>query len=510
MTRGRKVMGLRKQGTPVSPSGMAGPLLATIQGTCTGLRPNLCTMKTYDVLVIGGGTAGTQAAAQAHAALGPAGGRVAMFNKGELGGLCILRGCMPTKTMLHAGHLVHEAGHHHTPGVGHGDLSIDFEAVMANKDAKVARFKKAKLGGIERGGYEVIDAYARFSGPDTVVTDSGEEYRFTKGAVLASGSDPIVPPIDGIEAVREAGLYWDSDDVMAMTTLPASAIVLGGGAIGLELGLFLARMGCRTYMVNRSRFYSKIDEELAVEMEAILDAEPNLTRVAPLTSLGVEAVDGRVRYRIESEGEERVLEADVFVGATGRRARLDDMGLEAAGVDHEGGRVRHDAAMCTTNPRIFVAGDATGSELLLHVANWEGKSAGLGAAGVLGEHAVERRLRMAVVFTDPPMATIGMTEAEAAAAGIPCVTASAKLAQTGRAITMDVQHGVWKMVAHAQTGELLGSQLLGPRADDIVHTISAAMFYRGTVQDLLAMPWYHPTITEVGLGLARELASKLE
>ena len=124
-------------------------------------------MKTYDVLVIGGGTAGTQAAAQAQAALGPQGGRVAMFNKGELGGLCILRGCMPTKTMLHAGHLVHEAAHHHTPGIGHGDLSIDFGAVMANKDAKVARFKKAKLGGIERGGYEVIDAYARFSGPAT-------------------------------------------------------------------------------------------------------------------------------------------------------------------------------------------------------------------------------------------------------------------------------------------------------------------------------------------------------
>ena len=466
-------------------------------------------MKTYDVLVIGGGTAGTQAASQAQAALGPGGGRVAMFNKGELGGLCILRGCMPTKTMLHAGHLVHEAAHHHTPGVGHGELAVDFAAVMANKDAKVARFKAAKLGGIERGGYEVIDAYARFAGPDTVVTDTGETYRFTKGAVLASGSDPVVPPIEGVEEVRAAGLYWDSDDVMGMTERPGSAIVLGGGAIGLELGLFLARMGTRVHMANRSRFYSKIDPDLADEMEAILDAEPNLTRVAPLRSLGLSVEGGRVHYRIEVDGEERVLEADVFVGAVGRAPRVEDMGLEAAGVEVERGVVRHDAAMCTTNPRVFVAGDATGDELLLHVANWEGKAAGLGAAGVPGDHAVERRLAMSVVFTDPPMAEIGMSAKSAEAAGIPVVTAKAHFASTGRAITMDVQHGVWKLVAHAETGELLGSQILGPRADDLVHTISTAMYYHGTAQDLLEMPWYHPTLTEVGLGLARELVAQL-
>jgi len=466
-------------------------------------------MKTYDVLVIGGGTAGTQAAATAQAALAGSGGRVAMFNKGELGGLCILRGCMPTKTMLHAGHLVHEAASHHTPGIGHGELSIDFAAVMANKDAKVARFKAAKLGGIERGGYEVIDAYARFAGPDTIETDTGETYCFTRGAVLASGSDPVTPPIEGIEDVRAAGLMWDSDDVMNMTERPDAAIVLGGGAIGLELGLFLARMGVKTYMVNRSRFYSKIDAELADTMEAVLNAEPNMERIAPLDSKSIEVVDGRVQYHIEVDGEARTLDAAVFIAATGRNARLEGMGLELAGVDHERGRVRHDAAMCTTNPRIFVAGDATGSELLLHVANWEGKSAGLGAAGVEGDHAVERRLAMGVVFTDPPLATIGMTEAEAIAAGLPVLTASENLAQTGRAITMDVQHGVWKLVAHAETGEVLGSQILGPRADDIIHTISALMYYHGTVQQMLEMPWYHPTLTEVAIGLARSIAGRL-
>jgi len=465
-------------------------------------------MKTYDVLVIGGGTAGTAAASAAAQALGP-NARVAMFNKGELGGLCILRGCMPTKTLLHAAHLMHEAGHHHTPGIGHATLDVNFAEVMANKSTKVARFKKAKLGGIAKGGYEVIDAYARFTGPDSIEAD-GVQYSFTRGAVIAAGSVPSLPPIEGIEACLEAGLVWDSDDVMAMQSPLKTAIVLGGGAIGLELGLFLARMETQTFMVNRSRFFLKIDPDIADEMEAALDAEPNMTRIAPLTAKKLAVVDGEVHFTIDDAGEERTLVGERFVAATGRHAQLDDLGLDLAGVKFARGRVEHTAAMQTSNSRIFVAGDVTGAELLLHVANWEGKAAGLGAAEVPGDHSVERRLNMAVVFTDPALATVGQTEAEARAAGLPVITAKAQLAQTGRAITMDVQHGVWKIVAHAETGEILGSQILGPRADDLIHIISTAMYYRGTAADLLQMPWYHPTISEVGLSLARELAAQVQ
>lgn len=466
--------------------------------------PIFSSMKTYDVLVIGGGSAGTSAAATAQAALGPD-AKVGLFNKGELGGLCILRGCMPTKTMLHAGHLAHEASAHHTPGIGQSTLAIDFEAVMANKDAKVARFKKAKLGGIASGGYEVIDAYARFSGPDTIEAD-GETYHFTKGAVLAAGSDVATPPIPGIEGVN----VWDSDSVMDLKEVPESAIVMGGGAIGLELGLFLARMGCVTIQANRSRIFSKLDAELADEMQKVLEAEPNMTLVAPFDATGIEVKDGMVHLHLDTAEGPRTLVAKHFVAATGRNARLENMGLEVAGVEFHRGRVQCDGAMRTTNPRIFVAGDATGEDLLLHIANWEGKAAGNGAADVPGDHTVERRLHMTAIFTDPPLATIGLTQMAAEAASIPVVTASAKLAQTGRAITMDVQHGLWKMVAHKETGAILGCQILGPRADDIIHIISTAMYYNGTAMDLLEMPWYHPTISEVGLTLARQLVAQVD
>lgn len=455
-------------------------------------------MHTYDVLVLGGGTAGSAAALAAHRA----GARTAMFNKGEMGGLCILRGCMPTKTMLHAAHLLHEAAHHHTPGIGHVTPPLDFAAVMANKDAKVARFKRAKIQGIERGGYEVIDAYARFAGPDTVITDTGETYRFTRGAVLATGSDPAIPDIPGIDRIP----VWSSDDTMRLTEVPRSAIVLGSGAIGLETAQFLARMGTAVTLASRRRVFASIDPLLTEEMERVLHAEPDLELLSPFTAVDIAHRGQKVHFTVRQDKAPRTVIADHFIAATGRDAHLEDMGLETAGVRYARGQVEHDAAMRTSNPRIFVAGDATGIDQLLHVANWEGRAAGLGAAEAPGDHRVEQRLRMTVIFTDPPLATIGMTEAQAHAHGHPVKTAVARFPATGRAITMDVQFGVWKLVADGTTGEILGSQILGPRADDIVHTISAVMYYQGSVHDLLRMPWYHPTLSEVVLGLAREIA----
>ncbi|MGB0951780.1 MAG: FAD-dependent oxidoreductase, partial [Planctomycetota bacterium] len=224
-------------------------------------------MHEYDVLVLGGGTAGTAAAKTA----AQAGARTAMFNDGELGGLCILRGCMPTKTLLHAAHLRHEAQHHRTPGIAQGTLAADFEEVMRNKDVKVERFKRAKISGIDSGGYEVIDARARFTGPDTVEA-GGETYRFKKGAVIAVGSNVAVPPIPGIEEVP----LWTSDDIMALTERPESVAVIGSGAIGLELAQFLARMGTRVELISRRSVFADWGPSIVEEAEGFLKDEPNL------------------------------------------------------------------------------------------------------------------------------------------------------------------------------------------------------------------------------------------
>ena len=448
-------------------------------------------MRSYDVLVLGGGTAGTAAAEAARLA----GARVAMFNDGELGGLCILRGCMPSKTLLHTAHLVHAAGHSTTDGVRLKGAEVDFAAVMANKDAKVARFKRAKLAGIERGGYEVIDARARFTGPDTVEA-GGESYRFTGGAVIATGSEPSIPAIPGLEQVP----YLTSDDVMRLAARPASLLALGSGAVGLELCQFLARLGTRVTLVSRRRVCEKVDPVLADEMEKVLKDEPGFELIQPARPVAARSRAGDVE--LELEGGRRVT-GEALLVATGRRALLDGLGLSEAGVETRDGRVVCGDDMRTSNRRVFVAGDATGEEMILHVASREGSVAGRNAAVEESVERVDRRLDMRVVFTDPPLATLGLTERQAASEGRAVVTAQIFFPETGRAITMDVRHGLCKLVADRERGEILGAQILGPRADDLIHTLAALLHYRGTASDMLSIPWYHPTLSEVFLSLAR-------
>jgi len=457
-------------------------------------------MKRFHVVVIGGGSAGTAAARAA----AENGARTVMFNDGELGGLCILRGCMPTKTMLHAAHLVHEAAHHRTPAIGHAELSVDFAALMANKDAKVARFKKAKTDSIAAADYTVVDARARFIS-DHEVEAGGERYQFTSGAVIATGSTPNRPSIDGIDRVE----YLTSDDVMQLSRAPESLAVIGSGAIGLELAQFFSRVGTWVHLVSRRPVFCDIDPLIGDEMRAILSAEPRFDLWAPAPPIEIAPRhSGGVVLTIKAPGGDRELHVDALLVATGRSANVANLNLEAAGVELRDGVISAGPDMATSNPRIFVAGDASGSRQLLHVANWEGAVAGRGAAQAPGRHHVEQRLHMEVMFTDPPLATIGLNQQQACATGHDVITATARFAETGRAITQDVHHGAWKIVAD-RSGEILGSQILGPRADDLVHILSTAMYYHGTVDQLLEMPWYHPTVSEVLLGLVRDLRDQM-
>jgi pyruvate/2-oxoglutarate dehydrogenase complex dihydrolipoamide dehydrogenase (E3) component len=269
-------------------------------------------MKTFDVVVIGGGTAGTAAAQAAHAA----GASTVMFNDGELGGLCILRGCMPTKTMLHSAHVVHGARHHGARGIGAAELPVAFAEVMANKDAKVARFVRAKIASIEAGGYEVVDARARFVGPDTVEA-GGETYRFVKGAVLAAGSISNVPPIPGIEDVP----VWSSDDLIRITERPESLIVIGSGAIGIEFAQFFARIGTSVELVSRRQVFCDVDPLIAVRTSMASASTRPASR--PTASRSWPAPTCARRIRGSSSPGTRPGASCCCTSRTGRAARPD-------------------------------------------------------------------------------------------------------------------------------------------------------------------------------------------
>ena len=277
------------------------------------------------------------------------------------------------------------------------------------------------------------------------------------------------------------------------------------GAIGLELSQFFARIGTTVHLVSRRRLLTDLGEDFADEMERAFGDEPNLELHQPERIARVSRADGGIA--VELAGGERFT-VDGLLLATGRRPALEGLGLDAAGVEVEDGVVRHTPDLRTSNPKVFVAGDATGKRLLLHVANWEGALAARNLIHGTSE-ALEHRLHMEVVFTEPALATVGLGPDAARAAGREPVVAVARFPETGRAITMEVRHGLLRLVGDAADGELLGVQILGPRADDLVHVISAILHYHGTAADVLEMPWYHPTLSEVFLSLAREIDSKV-
>jgi pyruvate/2-oxoglutarate dehydrogenase complex dihydrolipoamide dehydrogenase (E3) component len=453
----------------------------------------------YDVIVIGGGSAGTSAAGAAAAA----GARTALVNDGELGGLCILRGCMPTKTLLHSAHALHDMRTSGPLGVHAGRIRFDFPAIMRRKDAKVERFKRAKIRSVERSPYDVIDARGTFVDPETVAV-GGRPYR-ARGYVIATGSVASIRPIEGIGDVP----VLTSDEVMKLEKLPESMVVQGSGPIGLELGQFFARLGVKVLLVNRSRPLSKIDPDCSAEMMRVLTDESNLDLLLPGRIERVRRDGNGIVFGLEGEDGPLEHRAEAFLSATGRRPALEGLGLEAAGIESDGRSIRHDPSLQTTNPRVYVAGDATGSYQVLHLANQEGRVAGGNAASGRPEQEMDYRLRMEVIFTDPPFAGVGMSALDAERARRGVVTAVKRFPEQGRAITMETGHGLVKVVADAEAGEILGAQIIGPRADDLVHVISAVMFYRGSAAHINAMPWYHPTLAETLIEIGRELDARL-
>ena len=458
----------------------------------------------YDVIVLGGGSAG--AAAGRAASL--AGARTAVINDGELGGLCILRGCMPTKTMLQSAHIVHEATHAEPLGVRlEGRMVPEFGRIMARKDALVERFKRAKIASIESQDYDVLDGRAVFAAGGGVSL-AGQTLK-ARGYVIATGSVPRVPPLPGLDT----GPYLTSDDVMRLESPPASMVICGAGAVGLELAQFFARVGTEVLLVARTPLLSRYDRESGEELTRVLGDEPRIDLAIPGELIDVGPDGSGVRVRYESAGRVEECKVDALLIAKGRRAALDDLGLEHVGLSPDDGALSHDARMQTSNPEVFVSGDATGVHQILHLANQEGAIAGHNAAGGEPPRTIDYRLKMSVTFTDPPFAHVGMTEHEVEAeraAGREILEGRASFPKTGRAITMGARHGLWKLWVDRGSCEVLGSVILGPRADDLVHLVSQMMYYRGTVNDIAKLPWYHPTLSEVMITLGRDLAGKFD
>ena len=455
----------------------------------------------YDVAILGGGSAGYAAARTAAGA----GLKTAVIEGGkEAGGLCILRGCMPTKALLYAAEVMHLAGHAGPWGIRAGKVGFDFRKVMARKNALIKDFADYRRQQLAGGKFKFIRAGARFLDPHTGKLSSGKTLTAAH-FIIATGSAVAPPPLPQL---RETGCLT-SDDTLTLKRLPKSLIVLGGGAVACEFAQFFARFGVMVTLIQRSEhILREFDTEAAAEIEKVFRREG--TKIFTNTQLTDAKHDGRLKtVSFQQEGKTVSVSAGEILFALGRVPNTVSLNLIGAGVASEHGRIVANEFMQTSAPHIYTAGDCTGPHEIVHLAVQQGEIAASNIANPNTPRRMDYRLLIAIVFTEPQVAFVGLTEKTAQARGIPHLAASYPFNEHGKSLIMEARDGFVKLLADPKSGEILGGACVGPAGGELIHEIVAAMAKRMTVHELAVMPHYHPTLAEIWTYPAEELASQI-
>jgi dihydrolipoamide dehydrogenase len=455
----------------------------------------------YDVAIIGGGSGGYAAARTAAGA----GLKTVVIEGGEkVGGLCILRGCMPTKALLYAAEVKHLAERAETWGVYAGKVSFDFAKVMARKNAQIKDFAGFRVQQLNAGKFKFIRANATFLDAHTVELSNGKKLA-AKHFVIATGSTVSSSPLLQLDKTG----FITSDDAVALKKLPKSLIILGGGAIACEFAQFFARFGVRVTLIQRSKHILKeFDTDAGTEVEKVFRREG--IRIFTSTKLLDMERKGRLKtVSFEQNGKITSVAAGEILFALGRVPNTASLNLENAGVKMESGRVITNHKMQTSAPHIFAAGDCTGPHDIVHIAVTQGEIAAHNIARPKSPRKTNHRLPISIVFTEPQVAFVGLTEKEATARGIKFLAASYPFNDHGKSLIMEEKDGFVKLLANPKTGEILGGACVGPSGGELIHEIVAAMAKRMTVHEFAAMPHYHPTLAEIWTYPAEELADQI-
>jgi pyruvate/2-oxoglutarate dehydrogenase complex dihydrolipoamide dehydrogenase (E3) component len=452
----------------------------------------------YDLAVIGGGSGGYAAARSASAE----GLKTVVLEGGEeVGGLCILRGCMPTKALLYAAEVLHLAGHAQPWGIRTEDVSFNFGQVMARKDALIKDFADCRRQQLTSGKFDFRRAMARFAESHTLELSTGD--RLTAAHfVIATGSSVNPPPFPQLAEVG----YLTSDTALELQRLPKSMIVLGGGPVALEFAQFFTRFGVRVTLIQRSpQVLHEMDRDAAAVLEEVFRREGIMVYTGTQLRDARRVGDGK-EIAFENQGQTvRVRAEEIFFGL-GRTANTASLGLERAGVRVDSGRVVVNHQMQTSAPHIYAVGDCTGLHEIVHIAIQQGELAAHNIAHPDRARQMDYRLLTEIIFTEPQIAVVGLTEKVARARNIPYAAASYPFNDHGKSLIMEAKDGFVKLLADARTGEILGGGCVGPVGGELIHEIIAAMHKHMTVHELAAMPHYHPTLAEIWTYPAEELA----
>ena len=459
-------------------------------------------MKSYDFICIGGGSAGFNAARVA-AGLGQ---KVAVIDGArQLGGLCILRGCMPSKTLIYAAEVLHHAQHADRFGLKVTGARADMQAVHARKKKIIGDFARYRVAALTGGKFDLYRATAEFTDPHTLQLSDGRRLR-GKHFLLGTGSKVSVPPVPGL---REAKA-WTSDDVLDLDFLPKSVLVLGGGIVACELAQYLHRMGAKVTLVQRSPHILRDHSAAAssVVQQAFVDEGMALFTDTKLQSVTSDEAGFTVKFF--HNGRLVTRRAAHLFNALGREPNTARLGLATAGVKtRPNGQVITNRWQQTSAPHIYAAGDCSGPAEIVHIAIEQGILAARHAAKVRKLKPVDFSLLLNVVFTDPQLATIGALERDLDERGVKYLVASYPFNDHGKSILMEANYGYVKVLAEPKRGRILGAEIVGKDAGELIHAFSTPLAMRATVHDMLRAPWYHPTLAEIITYPLEEIAERI-
>ncbi len=452
----------------------------------------------YDLAVVGGGSAAFAAAIRA----ADLGARVAIIERCTLGGTCVNVGCVPSKTLIRAAEAFHRIEHHAFAGIRARLDVLDFGAAIAQKDQLVAELRRTKYVDLLAAypSASLVRGHARLS-RDGVVVD-GRPIRANK-IVVATGASPWAPPIPGLAETP----HLTSTEALSLAELPPSLLVVGGSAVGLEIAQLYARFGSKvTVLEVMPRLVPAEDADVGDALAGYLRDEGLDIR----TGVAIQRVGGApgsYRVEIEQEGRPQTLAAAQLLVATGRRANTRELGLEDAGVQlGRKGEIVVDRYLETTRKGVYAAGDVIGDPAFVYVAAYAGA---LAAENALQGNARSYDLRVVprVTFTDPAVASVGLTETQARERGIAVTVSKLPMAYVPRAIAARDTRGFIKLVADETTKLLVGAHILAPEAGDIIQQAAMAIQFGIRVDQIASM--LHPYLTNAeGLKLACQAFQK--
>lgn len=443
----------------------------------------------FDLGIIGGGPAGYVAAERA----GAKGLNVVIFEKKSLGGVCLNEGCIPTKTMLYSAKIYDNARHGEKYGVNVENATIDYRIILKRKEKVVKKLVGAVKVAMRNNNVTVIGAEACIKSRDAegiITVTAGEETYEMKNLLICTGSEAFVPPIPGI---AEAGdVICTNREILALTEPPQELVVIGGGVIGMEFASFFNSIGTKVTVVEMlPKILGNLDNEVSAKLQAIYAKKG----VAFNLGCKVVAVEGNTVVFEDPQGGTQRVSGDKILVSVGRRANIKGVGLENIGVIAERG-IKVDDRMRTNIPNVYAAGDVTGFSLLAHTASREGEVA---VNNILGkDDHMSYAAIPGVVYTNPEVAGVGMTEEAAASAGIDYAAVNLPMQFSGRYVAENEGgDGICKILFNKTDNTVVGVHMLGNPCSEIISAACIAIEKKLTVEQLKEVVFPHPTVSEI-------------